>query len=442
MAVPSLAQARDPHVAPRPTPLARIAGLVTAYGPAAIIVTLPLEFTTRYTLQPVTRWVMVVVALAAAYEVVTHRRTVTWPRTASAALLVAFVAFAVVSWAIARPPGSLKQLGDTIVYPFVGLLIMNLVVTGDDHRRAWTAMLVSGLGVALVGLVLYLTHTTIWTPNPAVANRLNITFADPNITARFLTLVAAAAIMLFALRQAPAWLCAATAFACAVVQPMTFSRSGLALFVVVALVAAAVVADRRRALAFAACVLVVFALSTVVNPDTRQRAMDAESTLAGLVGVSPQHGSQTGAAGGGDTFALQDNRRYLIAAGLQMFADHPVVGVGFGAYQHSLVSTYKRFIPANVPNPDTVSHTAFVTVAAELGVAGLVLLFAFLLALARDAYLARQTVWALIPATLIVPIVLYSQFEGRLIEEPYLWVLLGLFYAGVRGRPRVSSHTM
>jgi hypothetical protein len=40
--------------------------------------------------------------------------------------------------------------------------------------------------------------------------------------------------------------------------------------------------------------------------------------------------------------------------------------------------------------------------------------------------------WIVIPALLLVPIVVYSQFEGRLVEEPYLWVALGLLFAARR----------
>ena len=37
--------------------------------------------------------------------------------------------------------------------------------------------------------------------------------------------------------------------------------------------------------------------------------------------------------------------------------------------------------------------------------------------------------WVQVPMVLIVPIVLYSQFEGRFLEEPYLWLCLGLMYS-------------
>jgi hypothetical protein len=45
---------------------------------------------------------------------------------------------------------------------------------------------------------------------------------------------------------------------------------------------------------------------------------------------------------------------------------------------------------------------------------------------------------------LIVPLLMFAQFEGRLIEEPYLWLCLALLYAAMRFRAvrPMPSHTM
>jgi O-antigen ligase len=445
MALPSLAGTRERiSEAPR-SQLTRAAELLTAYGPAAIILTLPLEFTARYMGQPLARWIMVLVAASLAYLLVTGRRKLVLPRQRSTIWLAAFVAVSIVSWLLTRAPSSYKAFADVALYPFFGLMVMNLVVDEHDHRRAWIAFLVSGLVVALLGFGLYVSHHTIWTPNPAVMNRLNITFADPNVTARFLTIAAAAAVVLFATRRAPAWLCLATACACAVVIPMTYSRSGLALFIFSIVIAAAVTPERKRSVALALALLAVFAFSTVINPVTRLRAVDAENTFASLVGISAMHVStpSSGSSDAGDT-VFADNRRYLVEAGIRMFRDHPLLGVGYGAFQHELSSTYKAMIPSNLAARDVASHTAFITIASEMGIAGLLLFLGFLFQLGREAFASRRNVWVLLPAMLILPLLLYAQFEGRLIEEPYLWLCLALAYAaiGVRDLPRMRSHTM
>jgi len=65
---------------------------------------------------------------------------------------------------------------------------------------------------------------------------------------------------------------------------------------------------------------------------------------------------------------------------------------------------------------------------------GAAVLLGFLVALGLEAWRARSrmdawSLWAMIPATLVFPILAYSQIEGRLIQEPYLWVALGLLYS-------------
>ena len=446
MALPSLAPAREGLSAAPPSQLGQAADLVCEYGPAAIILTLPLEFTARYMGQPLVRWVIAVVAVAFVSQLVTGRRSLAVPRQASVVVLAVFVGVSVVSWLVTRAPMSYKAVADVALYPFFAIMVLNLMVDDRDHRRAWIAFLVSGLGVALLGFALYVTHHTIWTPNPVVINRLNITFADPNITARFLTLAAVAAVVLFATRRAPAWLCAAAGAACAVVVPMTYSRSGLALFVVSIAIAAIVTSGRKRSFAFAVALLALFAFSTLINPVTRLRAVDAEATFASLLGVSGvvHVTAPSAAASDSSESAFADNRRYLVEAGAAMFRDHPVLGVGYGAFQNELNTTYKSLIPNNLATRDIASHTGFVTIAAEMGVVGLILFLGFLFLFAREAFRYRSNIWVLVPAAVLIPILFYAQFEGRLIEEPYLWLCLALAYAamGARVLPRMRSHTM
>lgn len=409
-----------------------IAESVVRYGPAAYVLTLPLEFTSVFLRQQVSRFVLAVVAVAFVYLLVTRRRSLVLPRSASVYLLLVYLAASFASWLLTHAPGSSSALLDAVLYPIVGLLIANVVLDEPDHRRAWIALLVSGFAVAATGVLLYLTHTQIWTPNPQVANRMNITFGDPNITARFLTLCACVAVVLFAARRGPAWLSAGCAVACAVTMPLTFSRSGLALFVVCVVFAILFALDRRRAAALGVAALVAFAMSTGFNPDTRQRAEDAAFTAVSAVTGITAHQASTGVTHHQAAVASDDNRKYLLAAGLKMGLDHPVFGVGFGGYQHALLTTYNRFLPARYT--DSVSHTSLVTVFGEQGIVGAALMLAFLVMLAREALIARNrrdrwSLWVAVPAAVIVPVFLYSQFEGRFISEPYLWLALGLFYS-------------
>lgn len=422
----------------------RFAERITAYGPAAFILTLPLEFTSVYLHQQLNRFVLLVVLAAFLYLVLRRRVTISAPRAVSLVLLACYVLASLASWATTRSPGSTSSVLDVVLYPVVALLLTNVVVDEDDHRRAWNTLLVSALLISSLGLALFFTHTSIWTPNRLVSARLNITFGDPNITARFLTLGACVAILMFAAKKSPAWLCFATAIACAIVLPMTLSRSGLGLFILTGALAVALAADRRRAATLTAMAFAAFVLSIAINPVTLQRTEDATATAVSAITGKPAtlgHVSPDAHA----QYAASDNRVYLVRAGMAMFKDHPLSGVGYGGYQHALTTTYHSFLPSNLgmANLDTLSHASLVTVMAEQGMLGTLLFLGFLLALAVEAWRTRRhasggwTLWSTIPATLMIPIFLYSQIEGRFIGEPYFWLSLGLLYSAVmalRGR--------
>jgi O-antigen ligase len=408
-----------------------MADLITRYGLVAIVLCLPLEFTSTFLVTQLVRWLLLIVGVAYAYLLATHQRQFVIPRSASAVWLAAFVIAAAASWLATRAPGSANDLLDILIYPAVGLLVANLVHTQDDHRRFWLALLASGLAIGVLGAALYLANTHIWMPNPLLGRRMNITFADPNITARFLALCACVAVLMFSARQGPSWLSIATAVVCGAVLPITFSRSGLALLIITVAFAVMVAFNRRRAALIGGVAVLVFALSTGINPETRQRAIDAATTVVTAV-TGTTHNVASGAVSGQGAVTLEDNRRYLVAAGLQMFQDHPVSGIGFGGYQHALLTTYHAFLPNGFT--DSVSHTAVVTVLAEMGLVGAILLLGFLVQLARETFQFRQrrdewALWGVISATLVVPIFLFSQFEARFVQEPYLWLVLGMGYS-------------
>lgn len=411
------------------------AELVARYGLPAIVLCLPLEFTSQLVRLQLARIVLLVVALAFLLLVAAGRRAAVAPMSLSIAVLVAYVAASLISWAVTRAPGSTNPLLDIAAYPVMALLIVNLVRTRAEVRNAWFALLVSGLLFAIIGAFLYLTHLSIWRPDLSGLYRVNGTFGDPNIAARFLTLVVCAAILMFAARERRSWVVVATVVAGAAIVPLTFSKSGYLVFPVATLLVVPFVLDRRRGAAVAALALLVFAASIAVNPATRDRSL---LSLGLINGASQNGGSPITATTPPDSLGggrVDWVRSYLLEAGWQMFLDHPVTGVGFGAYQHSLMTAYRRFLPANPPA--TLSHTSAITIAAEQGLVGLALFLGFLGALAWEVIssLRRRSEWRnwiVMPALLLVPILVYSQVEGRLTEEPYLWLALGLLFAARR----------
>lgn len=413
--------------------LTKVAEAVVRWGLPAIIACLPLEFTAQIFKLQLVRIVLLVVAVAFGFLVATGRRTLAIPVSTSVLLVAAYAAASIVSWLFTRAPGSLNSLLDVTAYPVVALLVLNLVRNENDLRNAWIAMLASGVLFGLLGAFLYFAHLSIWRADPSGLFRVNATFGDPNIAARFLMLVVCAGVLMFAARQRPPWLAVAAVAAGAAVLPLTFSKSAYLVFPVGAVLTVPFAVDRRRALGAAALALFVAAAVVVVNPATRDRA----AVSLGLVTGTTENGGSTpiestDSLGGG---RLDPVRSYLIEAGWAMFRDHPATGVGFGGYQNAIRTTYKAFLPAK--NPIVLSHTSAVTILAEQGLVGTLLFLAFLVALAWHVVgaLRRHTQWRnwiVMPAVLLVPILILAEFEGRLVEEPYLWLALGLMFAASR----------
>ena len=144
-------------------------------------------------------------------------------------------------------------------------------------------------------------------------------------------------------------------------------------------------------------------------------------------------------------FEAAGARPYLVEAGLNMFTDHPLSGVGVGGYQAAFENDYFSYKDPKIKANITISHTSAVTLLAELGIAGAIAV-AFL-ALRWTLYLRglmrpappglRAVLVALALVSLII--VLGSQTEGRFLEDPYLWLAAGLAVAveGImRARPR------
>ena len=422
-----------------PTVLTQMAETVVRYGLPVFILCLPLEVTSVYLHLQLARIVLLVVAVAFVYLVVVGERKLVLPVGAAVIVLGLFVAVSVVSWLLTRAPGSGNSLLDVVAYPVVAVLVVNLARTEKEHEAAWAAFLASALAVALLGGFLYYTGLSLWRPDPAMLGRVNATFADPNITARFLTLAVAIAVFMFAGRRQKTWLVVSVALAGTAALPLTFSKSGFLIFPVTVVLAAALSSNWRRGAAIGLLALIVVGSAIMINPSTRDRSLVVLDSITGTThGVvsSATSGSQAQPLGG---VQLDSVRTYLILAGWQMFKDHPVAGVGLGGFQHALLTTYRSFLPPKPPpglSMVTLSHTSAITILAEEGLAGVLLIVGFLLLLTRDVVrsLRRPTRWrdlVVTPAFLAVPILAYSQFEGRFVEEPYLWLALGLLYSAL-----------
>ncbi len=293
----------------------------------------------------------------------------------------------------------------------------------DAASLRWTlyAFVFSAGALAIAGIYQQATDTFFWNPGLGLygERRINATFADPNHFARFLLEAIVLATMLwpFARRRI---------------------RFGFLLPAIALSVLTLVFTGSRGAWAVGAIALPVAVLALPIERALRLRLLGAGAAalaVAVLVvaGISPYFTKRL------DTFTFgfeaAGARPYLVKAGLNMFADHPVTGVGAGGYQPSFENDYLRYKDPKIKANITISHTSVVTIMAEMGLIGMTAV-GFLAA--RFATYVREVLahappelrTAAIGLTLVAAIIfLGSQTEGRFLEDPYLWLAAGLIVA-------------
>jgi O-antigen ligase len=308
-----------------------------------------------------------------------------------------------------------------------GLGLFALVVLYVRDRpsldRAVIAFVASGLILGLLGL--YQQATDSYWFNEQLARldipRRNATFFDPNIYARFLLVVAAVALAMSSAARSWRLLFLLTAAGAVLLAlPFTSSRSNWAaaaiiLPIVVAMLPVGVWRKVHILAAGVAAVAAFAVLASIVEPSLVDRFRSITS------------GDESVGA-----------RSYLIRAGWQMFLDHPVFGVGLNGYRDALEGAYARFLPAQATI--FLSHSTIITIAAELGLLGLSVLALLVFRFGEAAWRVyrrsgaqdRALVAGLVGAGIAV--LVSSQSEARLIEDPYLWLVMGLMAAlwGIR----------
>jgi O-antigen ligase len=249
--------------------------------------------------------------------------------------------------------------------------------------------------------------------------RLNATFADPNqfgfyIATMFLVMAGAVCGYLFIekpvrWRTASSYLLLAVSAAVAVIG--TYSRSTWLLATFGVIVLASLLGrtfwTRRRA--------VVAGVATVV--------------ALGL--ASPLIASRLGSSEPGNLKSTQVHEHTMSLA-VKLAAHHPFTGVGLGGYGHY----------ANQPPLISSSVSTFLTVAAELGLPGLILLIAAIivtsLAAVRSVLRSRSAERALLAGFVAAFVALAAANTlGEVWMDDFQWALFGVLVA-VTAQPLVA----
>jgi O-antigen ligase len=121
--------------------------------------------------------------------------------------------------------------------------------------------------------------------------------------------------------------------------------------------------------------------------------------------------------------AATSGRYDLLAGGVRLFADRPVMGWGSGAFARE----YRRAEDVSAERATSASHTIPVTVAAEQGLIGLAAYLVVVgLAIVRLFGGARRAPWRAAVAAAFAALVVHSMMYAAFLEDPLTWALMGV----------------
>ncbi len=279
--------------------------------------------------------------------------------------------------------------------------------------RLYAVLAASALVFAAIGVFQWATRDVFWNPKVEVGNayapfyRVNSVFWDPSIYGRYLVTAILATLVLVLLGLSGRRLAGAVVLVSAtwVGLLFSFSQSSFAALVAGVLVGAAIVWRRRALLAFAlvGVVLLVAGFSTAQVRHTLLTKSKASLNKA-----------TSGRAG-------------LVSNGIRIAIDYPVAGVGVGGFKRA----YGERTGLRGRDPQkAASHSTPVTVAAETGFPGLLLLLWFLgatlLAALRRTVATPAGRASLAVGLTLGAIVVHSLFYNAFFEDPMTWALTGL----------------
>ena len=331
----------------------------------------------------------------------------------------AFIAFASVSLLWSGDKGSGRILLEFFLLPFAALVAVGARAPFPDRLPR----ILGGLAIvlasifAVVGIIEAATHRLIfYSHNLDVSNtytsffRVTSLFRDPSLYGRHVVLglaVLVVCLWLHEIRLAAAAVLIALLW---VGLYFSYSQSSLAALFAVVLGVTIIAADRRvRWVAIAAAVVVALvgagiAASKVADSSVRKATSDR-------------------------------SRRINLTA--KVWVHHPVAGVGLGGQPRES----QKLADHVGPLQNFVSHTTPLTVAAELGLVGVLLYVALVAGAARtfEAVRRRHQALGLSLAAAFLALFVHSVAYSGFFEDPITWLILATAAAYLSRRAPVAA---
>jgi putative inorganic carbon (hco3(-)) transporter len=368
--------------------------------------------------------VVAAAALALAWELFGEERRTRelGPLAGPLALFVGWQGVSIL-WTKDVRQGAIELLFFVLPFGLLTVALARLVWSRVWVLTLYVQLALMALVFAVIGIVQYETRDIFWNPKVRVDNayapsgwfyRVNSVFYDPSIYGRFLVVAILASLVVVLRRRAdPLWAVAATltiAITWAGLLPSFSQSSYVALAASVTL--AAVLVWRRRSLALIAAMVAALLLAAAASPQIRHR-IDGKSSSS--------------------LSSITSGRSKLVSKGARLAVHHPLIGVGVGGFRRA----YADITGLRGKEPKAAaSHTTPITVAAENGIPGLLLLL-WLVGTALFTAFRRLRPGLVGDARLafglaLTAILVHCVFYNALFEDPLFWGLLALVVVGWR----------
>lgn len=319
----------------------------------------------------------------------------------------AFIAFAFLSLVWADEIEAGVELLAYFTMPFALLLGVVARAPFPDWAPRALARLGVGLAALFAAVGLYQAATRelfFFAPNLEVSNantdyfRVTSLFGDPSLYGRHVVLGIGVVLVLLALKRVHLWLGIGLLVLLWAGLFFSYSQSSMVALVAITLAVGAATGDRtvRRlvlgGLAVAVVLVVGYLASIEIRGESlRQRTADRSQRV-------------------------QDTARVV--------REDPILGVGIGGQPQAS----RRLSGRDRTTPNFVSHTAPLTVAAELGLAGLALYVWLLVGGVRLLLAVRRLEpgLGLALAAAFLALFVHALFYSGFLEDPLTWVVLGV----------------
>jgi len=322
-------------------------------------------------------------------------------------IMLIFISYYLLSALIFSPDMS-KGLTETVRYIIYFLFYTMIIQSIDkpkDFAVIFKVLILIAVILSIEGICEFVFDYRLWVDK---GRRASATFLDPNIFARFLDIII---IMLLILRIKKIYIIKPqymdiSILICAIALFFTVSRQGMAILFLTLFIMSFFMNKKIRNFMLIALILIVLITIPIFTQMMTERQDSPELYDIGT-------------------------RAVLLLGGIMMFIGNPVLGVGAGGFQATMIAKYLDFLPWGIDSA-TLSHTYVVTILAELGIIGFVLFCIFLLIVYKQFKLNFRTkdvnlkAYSLVILSAIIVIFIGAQAEGRFFEEPLLWLFVGL----------------